>query len=64
MSRFKPYSPEQAYLLPPSVQDVLQEGHLCFFVQKIVERLDLRRFEQAYSAEGGELYSPALMLSV
>ena len=64
MSRFKPYSPDQAYLLPPSVKDELGEGHLCFFVQKMVERLDLRRFEQAYSAEGGELYCPAMMLSL
>jgi hypothetical protein len=39
MSRFKPYSPDQAYLLPPSVKDELEEGHLCFFVQKVVGRL-------------------------
>jgi transposase len=64
MSRFKRYSPEQAYLLPPSVKDVLGEGHLCFFVQQVVERLDMSAFEQAYSAEGGELYAVPLMLSV
>ena len=64
MSRFKPYSPEQAYLLPPSVKDVLGEGHLCFFVQQMVSRLDLSSFEQAYSIEGGALYSPAMMLSL
>lgn len=64
MSRFKPYCPEQAYLLPPNVKDVLGEGHLCFFVQTMVARLDLSEFEQAYRAEGGELYAPVLMLSV
>lgn len=64
MARFKPYSPEQAYLLPPSVKDVLGEGHLCFFVQQVVGRLDVSAFEQAYSAEGGELYAVPLMLSV
>lgn len=64
MSRFKPYSPDQAYLLPPNVKDVLEEGHLCFFVQKMVGRLELSQFEQAYGAEGGELYAPAMMLSV
>ncbi len=64
MSRFKPYSPEQAYLLPPSVKDVLGEGHLCFLVQQVVGRLDLSSFEQAYGAEGGELYAVPLMLSV
>lgn len=64
MSRFKPYSPDQAYLLPPSVKDELGEGHLCFVVQKLVGRMDLSPFEQAYSASGGELYAPELMLSV
>jgi transposase len=64
MSRFKGYSPDQAYLLPPSVRDELGADHLCFFVRRVVERLDLSRFEQTYGAEGGALYAPELMLSV
>jgi transposase len=64
MSRFKVYSPDQAYLLPPSVRDELGSDHLCFFVRRVVERLDLSRFEQAYGAEGGALYAPELMLGV
>jgi transposase len=64
MSRFKSYAPEQAYLLPASVQDELSGDHLCFFVRHVVERLDLSGFEQAYGAEGGSLYAPELMLSV
>lgn len=64
MSRFKSYSPEQAYLLPPSVQDELSCDHLCFFLRRVVERLDLSGFERAYAVEGGALYAPELMLSV
>lgn len=64
MSRFKLYSPDQAYLLPPSVRDELGSGHLCFFVRGVIERLDMSVFEQSYSAEGGELYAPQLMLAV
>jgi len=64
MSRFKLYSPEQAYLLPPSVRDELGPDHLCFFIRGVVERLDMSVFEQSYSAEGGELYAPQLMLAV
>jgi transposase len=64
MSRFKVYSPDQAYLLPPSVRDELGERHLCFFVREVIGRLDMRVFEQSYSAEGGELYAPQLMLGV
>jgi len=64
MSRFLEYSPEQAYLLPPSVKDELGADHLSFFLHRVVERLDLSEFEPAYGEEGGALYAPALMLKV
>lgn len=64
MERFLPYTTQQAYLLPPSVQDELGGDHLCFFIHEMVEHLDLRSFEQAYSEQGGALYCPALMLKV
>lgn len=64
MSRFLPYQPEQGYLLPPNVKDVLGEEHLCFFLHEAVEHMDLKSFEQAYGEEGGTLYCPALLLKV
>src|ERR1700689_4457412 len=64
MSRFKDYSPDQAYLLPPSVRDELGEDHLCFFIRRAVQRLDLGAFGRGYSAEGGTLCAPELILSI
>ncbi len=64
MPNFLAYNPEQAYLLPPSVAEVLGENHLCFFIHRAVERLDLREFEQGYSEEGHPAYHPALLLKV
>ena len=64
MSNFLPYNNEQAYLLPPTVREVLGEGHLCFFVHAVVERVDLRELEASYSEEGHPAYHPALMLKV
>jgi transposase len=64
MPNFYEYNPEQAYLLPPSVKDVLGEKHLCFFVHRAVEKLDLRQFEEAYSEEGQRAYHPAMQLKV
>jgi transposase len=60
--RFLPYNPEQAYLLPPSVKDVLGEDHLCFFIHRLVEKLDLRRLEADYQEEGRAAYAPAMMV--
>jgi transposase len=62
--RFLPYSPDQAYLLPPSVKDLLGEEHLCFFLHRVVEQLDLSEFEQAYVEEGPPAYAPSLMVKV
>ena len=64
MPNFYEYNPEQAYLLPPSVREVLGEKHLCFFVHRVVEKLDLKEFEEAYSEEGHPAYHPALLLKV
>jgi len=62
--KYLAYNPEQAYLLPPSVGEVLGEDHICFFVHRAVDRLDLGRFE-AQDCEGGRPgYHPALMLKV
>ncbi len=62
--KFLPYEPDQAWLLPPSVKDVLGQDHLCFFVHQVVERLDLRRFEEGYGEEGRRAYAPSLMVKV
>jgi transposase/IS5 family transposase len=64
MPNFYDYNPEQGYLLPPSVRDVLGEKHLCFFIHQAVERLDFEPFEQGYSEEGHPAYHPALLLKV
>jgi transposase len=62
--RFIPYNPDQAYLLPPSVRDVLGERHLCIFIHEVVERLDRSALEQDYEEEGRPAYAPALLLKV
>src|SRR5581483_10072129 len=64
MSRFFAYAPDQAYLLPPNLDEVLGNEHLCFFVHRAVEQLDLRQLEQAYGSEGRLAYPPSMMLKV
>lgn len=62
--KFLPYDPEQGYLLPPSVKEVLGEEHLCFFIHRVVEQLDLSAMEAKYGEEGRRAYAPALMVKV
>jgi transposase len=62
--KFLTYSPDQGYLLPPRVESVLGRNHLCFFVRRMVEKLDLSGFESDYGEEGRLAYHPALMVGV
>jgi transposase len=64
VSRYITYNPEQVWLLPPSVREELGENHLAVFVHEMVERLDLRHFEQESSEQGRPGYPPQLLLKV
>ncbi len=52
------------YLLPPSLQDWLPEGHLARFVVEIVEQLNLQKIKAAYSGRGSQPYSPEMLTAL
>ena len=64
MSRFRPINRDIDFLLPPSVQEWLPEGHLARDVVEVVEGLDLRELERAYAGRGSPPYHPARAFSV
>jgi transposase len=64
MAKFLDYNPDQAYLLPPSVGDVLGPDHLCFFIRRVVSKLNLDAFRNEYGEEGGPAYAPEMLVSV
>lgn len=60
---FRPYEPDQQFLLPPSLRDWLPEGHLAYFISDTVDQFDLSEIVSSYRAEGkgNVAYHPALM---
>lgn len=64
MNRFIPYSREQQYLLPPSMDDWLPENHLARFIVEVVEQLDLSQITRRFSGCGSAAYHPAMMLAL
>jgi hypothetical protein len=48
------YSPEPAYLLPPSVRDELGANHLCFFVRALFGVLKQQRGMRQFRTRGLE----------
>lgn len=50
---YRPWSPHQSFLLPPSPDEWLPEGHLVYFLLDLVEQLDLSAIETPIQARGG-----------
>lgn len=61
---FRTYSQNQAMLLPPSLKECLQEDHLCFVIDDVVDGLDLSCIEKSYSHEGSPAYNPKLLIKI
>lgn len=64
MSKFHLIDRDIDFLLPPSVQEWLPEGHLSRYVVEVVESLDLGDLERASAGQGRAAYHPALLLSL
>ena len=63
---YRPYLPEQAFLLPPSLREWLPENHLVYFVSDVVDSLDLSALDAVYGDEerGQPPYDPRMMTKV
>jgi len=56
---------QQAYLLPPSLDEWLPQKHLSRFILEIVEQLDLTGIYKEYQGQGGKrAYRPEVLLSL
>lgn len=63
---FRPYEPDQDFLMPASMRDWLPTDHLAYFISDIVDQLDLSAILGRYASEerGYPPYHPAMMVRV
>ena len=63
---YRPYSPDQMFLLPPSLRDWLPENHLVYFVSDVVDQMDLSKIEAVYEKDdrGQPPYHPRMMTKI
>jgi transposase len=63
---FRPYTPGQAFLLPPSPLDWLPEDHLARFIMDVVGKLDLAAIYRRYEGDlrGYPPYHPQMMVAL
>jgi len=52
------------FLLPPSIDDWLPDGHLARFVVEIVAQLNLRSLRESYAGRGSQAHSPAMLTAL
>lgn len=64
MNKFKSYRQEQIFLLPPSIDDFVPEGHLARVVDEIVEGLDTKEIEDKYNELGQKSYHPKIIIKL
>lgn len=66
MKTYRPYSPRQSFLLPPSPQDWLPEEHLAYFILDVVTQLDLSEILAPYEREerGFPPHHPQMMVGL
>lgn len=61
---FRQVDRQTFFLLPPSMDDWLPEGHLARFIVEIVAQLDLSTIKTAYSGRGSKAHHPEMLLAL
>lgn len=61
---FRQVDRDPLYLLPPSLNDWLPEGHLARFVVEIGEQLNLPSIKAAYAGRGSKAHHPEMLLAL
>jgi transposase len=63
---FRPYEPDDRWLLPPSPQEWLPEAHLAYFLSDLVEELNLTSILRTYGGvtRGAVPYHPRMLVKI
>lgn len=62
--REQPHPPEQGFLLPPSLDELIPQNAPVRMLREVVSRLDLSVVERGYSRVGNLRYDPRMLLTV
>lgn len=64
---YRPWTPDQPYLFPPSPRDWVDPEHLVFFLMDVVSELDLRSIDDALQSKdprGTRPYDPRMLTAL
>ncbi|NNK54913.1 MAG: transposase [Flavobacteriaceae bacterium] len=55
---FKPYDPNQAWLLPPTLGELIPPNHIVRLVNDAIEGMDIEPIVRTYEGGGSSSYHP------
>lgn len=61
---FKVYQPTQAFLLPPSLDELIDEKHPVRTVAEVIDKIDIDALIKRYAGGGVSSYHPRMLLKV
>ncbi|MCF8231969.1 MAG: IS1182 family transposase [Bacteroidales bacterium] len=61
---FKTWNQNQMMLLPPSLDELIPQGHMVRFIDKAVERIDTSELLESYKGGGTSAYHPVMLFKV
>lgn len=59
---FKSYSQEQDFLLPKSLLDFVDPGHISKLINSIIDKMDITSIIESYKGGGTSAYNPRMLL--
>ncbi|MBC7399074.1 MAG: IS1182 family transposase [Mucilaginibacter sp.] len=61
---FKPYIQQQILALPPTLEELIPQGHPVRVVNEVINRLNIEPLLEAYNIRGSSSYHPQMLLKV
>ena len=61
---FKPYSPNQLNLLPPSLEDLIENNHPVRLVNHVIDSVNIDGLVKQYKGGGTSSYHPRMLLKI
>lgn len=59
---FKSYSQEQDFLLPKSLQDFIEPGHVARLISQVIDKMDISKIIETFKGGGTSAYNPRMLL--
>ena len=56
--------PNQTWLLPPSLTELIPSDHICYLIEEFVNTLDFSKFDEYYDGAGRPAYPPRVPLKI